>query len=94
MSEFVLSFTCAECGISSTDRRMFFFSHPFMPIRCYSEGACKRRQKRNEILAEMEEMRKKPYVHPVDRFSRTALTISGAFLLTIIFIGLLFLNGF
>lgn len=87
MSETTVTQTCADCGMESTDLRIFIVTHPLMPVRCYSEGACSRRQKRNKVLAEMEEMAKKPYVHPVDKFSRTSIALCGFFLGCIAFIG-------
>ena len=95
MSETTIPFVCHDCGHAST------VADDFLPrfeegngFECFSEDACKRRQKRNKVLAEMQEMSKKPYVHPVDQFSKAALVACGAFMATVIFTGLHYLMGF
>ncbi|QPX62505.1 membrane protein [Arthrobacter phage Truckee] len=83
---------CEACGHIGDERDYTTKDHP--ERICVDSKACERRQKRNTVLAEMQEMAKKPYQHPIDRFSKVSLYVCGAFLLTIIFVGLLFLNGF
>ena len=91
---FTQSYTCHKCGFKTNDRRVMVFTHPLMPPQCYSIGACKRRQRRNAVIAEMEEMAKKPYVHPVDKFNFAAISICAGILAGTIIVCLLFLFGF
>ncbi|UGL63272.1 membrane protein [Arthrobacter phage Tokki] len=64
------------------------FFENWQGFECVDRDACKRRQKRNKINAEIEAKAAKPKSHPLDYFSRASLTACGAFLLTIIVIGL------
>ncbi|QFG13654.1 hypothetical protein PBI_SHEPARD_47 [Arthrobacter phage Shepard] len=64
---------------------LFELGHGF---ECVNRDACKRRQKRDKINAEIAEQAAKPKTHPLDYFSRASLTACGAFLLTVIVVGL------
>ena len=95
MSETTIPFVCYYCGHETTN------ANDVLPrfeegngFECVFEDACKRRQKRDAILADMQEMAKKPYVHPVDKFSFSSIAISAGVLLGIVIVGLLFLFGF
>ena len=86
------TYTCEDCGMISTDHRIFKISgkisrdETFVHVRCYSEGACDRRQKRNAILAQTP-------THPVDKFSRISLGICAALLMSVILACVFFLIG-
>jgi hypothetical protein len=82
--------TCGECN-HLADRRDLVVIHPLSPLRCKDTTACARRQKRDKILAEMQEMANKPALHPVDKFSRTSIAICTAFFTFVITIGLAYL---
>lgn len=88
------SSACKVCGHVS-DYREFVDSSIFTnyPI-CQNNDACQRRQRRNAVIAEMEEMAKKPYVHPVDKFNFAAISICAGILAGTIIVCLLFLFGF
>jgi hypothetical protein len=60
-------------------------------FECVFEDACKRRQKRNQVLAEMQEMVKRPHVHPVDKITRTGVALCGFFMGLIVAMGLAYL---
>lgn len=71
---------CSLCGFRSEDYKAFVIAGYERQFICENSSACLRRQKRDTILAEMQEMAKKPYVHPVDKFSRTSVALCGFFL--------------
>jgi hypothetical protein len=91
MSEIKNTYVCYYCE-HETD-----YANDVMPtekgygFECVSKAACERRQKRTAILAEMQEMAKKPHVHPVDKFSRTSIAICASFMTFVITIGLAYL---
>lgn len=71
---------CEICGFHSDDHRDFVIAGPTRRFICENSSACLRRKKRDAILAEMQEMAKKPRLHPVDKFSRTSVALCGFFL--------------
>ncbi|QFG08720.1 hypothetical protein PBI_INGRID_45 [Arthrobacter phage Ingrid] len=91
MSETYNTFVCYYCE-HETDN-----ANDVMPIEtgygfeCVFQDACFRRQKRNEILADMKEMAKRPHVHPVDKITRTGVALCGFFMGLIVAMGLSYL---
>lgn len=91
MSEIKNTYVCYYCE-HETD-----YANDVMPtekgygFECVSKAACERRQKRTAILEEIKEIANRPPVHPVDKFSRTAVAICGFFFGCVITIGLAYL---
>ncbi|ASD52266.1 hypothetical protein QCN32_gp41 [Arthrobacter phage Niktson] len=81
---------CQLCGFMSEDYRVFVsgYAHEWI---CADSEACRRRKKRNDILAQMKEMAKKPHLHPVDKFSRAAVLTCGIFMGAVSAFGLSYL---
>ena len=79
--------TCSVCAHTS-DYHEFVWDKTGTKSICQNAEACARRVKRNKVIAEMRVMAQKPYVHPVDKFSRTAVAVCGFFFGCIITIGL------
>lgn len=86
MQNDTMTWQCDECGFRSTEYRTFVFSHPFMPVRCQNANACGRRQKRNVVANELANPK-----HPIDRFSISAISLCGSFLIIASLIGLSYL---
>ncbi|ASM62320.1 hypothetical protein SEA_NIGHTMARE_44 [Arthrobacter phage Nightmare] len=81
---------CQLCGFTSDDYKSFVsgYAHEWI---CADSKACGRRKIRNDVLAEMKEMAKKPHLHPVDKFSRAAVLTCGIFMGAVIAFGLSYL---
>ena len=92
MSE-TITFTCKFCGHTTDVTNDVMILEDYSGFQCTFQSACDRRQKRDAILAEMQEMAKNP-VHPVDKFSFSAISICAGALLGTIITCLLFLFGF
>ena len=62
MSDIETTTPCARCGFRSTDYRAYIVLRNGNNISwvCQGNDACKRRQKRNKIIAEMTEKAMKP----------------------------------
>lgn len=84
------TFTCGICNHHG-DRRDAVVIHPLSPLRCKDAGACGRRQKRDKALAEIAEMATKPRMHPIDKFSRTAVAVCAFFMGSVIAMGLTYI---
>ncbi|UTN92046.1 hypothetical protein SEA_DARBY_41 [Arthrobacter phage Darby] len=82
--------TCQLCGFQSNDEKTFVpgYAHE---VVCLYHAACLRRMRRNNILAEMQEMAKKPHVHPVDKVTRTTVLLCGIFMGAVSGMGLSYL---
>jgi hypothetical protein len=94
MSENEITFACFHCYYCDLETDANGVIPRFEEgngFECIDEAACKRRQKRNAILADMQEMAKKPHVHPVDKFTRTAVLLCGMFLGAVSAIGISYL---
>ncbi len=82
MSE-TITFTCKFCGHTTDIANEFMILDDYSGFECTMSSACERRQKRDVILAEMQEMAKNP-VHPVDKFSRASVAICASALTFVI----------
>lgn len=90
MSENEITFACFHCFYCDHETDANGVIPRFEEgngFECVDEAACKRRQKRDAILAET-------LVHPVDKFSFASIAICAGVLVGIIVVGLLFLFGF
>lgn len=90
MSENTIVFSCGFCNHTASANEVMVSNHPIL-FECVDRGACERRQKRDLILIEMQEMAKKPHVHPVDKFTRGAVLLCGMFLGAVSAIGISYL---
>jgi hypothetical protein len=90
MSETTTTDTCSLCGHTSEYREFVWNSSQTASV-CEDSSACTRRCKRNVILAEMQEMAKRPHVHPVDKITRTGVALCGFFMGLIVAMGLAYL---
>lgn len=79
MSENTIIFSCGFCDHTGVANEFMPGEHP-IALECANRVACERRQKRDLILLEMQEMAKKPHVHPVDRFTRLTVVLCGFFM--------------
>lgn len=77
---------CAYCNHIS-DFREFVYVRKGISTVCQNAEACARRQKRNALIADLA---KKP-LHPVDRFSRTAIALCFALMVSVIVTGLAYI---
>jgi hypothetical protein len=91
MSEIKNTYVCFYCEHETDCANDVMPTEKGYGFECVSKAACERRQKRTAILAEMQEMAKKPALHPVDKFSRTAVLLCGVFMGAVSAIGLSYL---
>ena len=90
MSANTIIFSCGFCNHTGNANEFMVAGHP-IPLECVDRVACERRQKRDLILIEMQEMACKPYVHPVDRFTRLSVLLCGIFMGAVSAIGVSYL---
>lgn len=76
----IITFTCKFCNHTTDVVNDVMPLEDYSGFECVFKSACERRQKRDAILADMQEMAKKPHVHPVDKFTRTTVLLCGIFL--------------
>ncbi|ALY09016.1 hypothetical protein GORDON_41 [Arthrobacter phage Gordon] len=90
MSE-IVTFKCKFCEHTTDIANDVMPLEDYSGMQCVSSDACDRRKKRNNILAEMQEMAKKPHVHPVDKVTRTTVLLCGIFMGAVSGMGLSYL---
>lgn len=90
MSE-TITFTCKNCGHTTDVANDFRILEDYSGFECTFQAACNRRQKRDLVLAEMQEMAKTPHVHPVDKVTTAAVLLCGIFLGAVSAIGISYL---
>lgn len=79
MSTNTIIFSCGFCNHTGAANEFMVAGHP-IHLECVDRAACERRQKRDLIVIEMQEMARKPYVHPVDRLTRLTVAMCGFFM--------------
>lgn len=81
---------CQICGFQSEDFQDFVAGYANSFI-CKDSDACWRRKRRDDIVASIKEMAKKPHVHPVDKVTRTTVLLCGIFMGVVSGMGLSYL---
>ncbi|QXO13202.1 membrane protein [Arthrobacter phage DevitoJr] len=81
---------CQICGFRSEDSQDFVSGYANSFI-CKDSDACWRRKRRDDIVASIKEMAKKPHVHPVDKVTRTTVLLCGIFMGVVSGMGLSYL---
>ena len=90
MSETHIIFSCGYCDHVGEANELMTGEFP-VALKCVDRAACQRRQRRDKILAEIQEMAKKPRVHPVDKVTRITVLLCGIFLGAVSAIGISYL---
>ncbi|AXC38667.1 hypothetical protein QCN37_gp41 [Arthrobacter phage Tatanka] len=85
------TFTCKFCAHTTDVANDVMPLEDYSGFQCTFQEACDRRKKRNKAISEIQEMAKKPHLHPVDKFSRAAVLTCGIFMGAVSAFGLSYL---